>query len=247
MPIGVTLDTLRKELRAETGQSINYLLHGTQSQQSQDMVLDRQQRELWDAYQWQHLRIWRDMTLLSGQADYNYPVELPYDQISRINLALSSTGRWQTLSNGINATDVPPSGPPAGTPQQWANKVSINSSGVINPNGMMFTLLPVPNQEGMIIRINGQAPCTSLVTDTSQCIIDSKAIVLFAAAEILATQKSESAALKLTKAQNYLRKLLINNGADKRASFNMGGTHKRVDHLAHRPYSGVAGIDYIPS
>ena len=59
--------------------------------------------------------------------------------------------------------------------------------------------------------------------------------------------KSESAALKLTKAQNYLRKLLINTGSDKRASYNMGGTHKRVDHLAVRPYAGVAGIDYIPS
>jgi hypothetical protein len=248
MPIGVTLNQLRTDLRSETGQSLNYLLHGTQSQQSQDMILDRQQRELWDAYQWPHLRIWQDMTLSSGQADYNYPAVLPLDQISRINLAQSGTSRWSTLSYGISPTDIPPGGAPAGTPRQWANKVAFTSgTSVVNPTGMMFTLLPVPNMEGMIIRIDGQAPCTSLVSDTSTCVIDSKAIVLFAAAEILATQKSESAALKLTKAQNYLRRLLINNGSDKRANYNMGGTYKRVDHLAYRPYSGVAGIDYIPS
>jgi len=114
-----------------------------------------------------------------------------------------------------------------------------------NPTGMMFTLLPVPNGT-MTIRLDGQAPCTSLTDSTSVCVIDSKAIVLFAAAEMLATMKSESAALKLTKAQNYLRKLLINNGADKRADYNMGGTHRRVDHLAVRPYANVPGIGYIP-
>ena len=246
MPIGVSLDRLRKELRAETGQSLNYLLHGVQSQESQDMILDRQQRELWDAYQWPHLRIWKDVTLAKGQADYNYPTELPFDQISRIALAQSGTSRWQNLTYGIAPTDIPPGGAPGGVPKQWGNKVSF-TSGVTNAVGMMFTLLPVPDQEGMVIRLSGQAPCTSLVSDTSMCIIDSKCIVLFAAAEILATQKSESAALKLTKAQNQLRKTLINQGADKRASYNMGGTHKRVDHLAVRPYAGVAGIDYIPS
>jgi len=237
---------LRKELRAETGQSVNFLLHGTQSQETQDIMLDRQQRELWDAYQWPHLRFFEDVPLNSGQADYSYPVNLPLDQITRMNLATGSGSGWQTLSYGIRPTDIPPGGASPGTPKQWANKVTV-TGGVTNPLSMMFTLLPAPNANGMVLRISGQAPCTSLTTGTSMCVIDSKAIVLFAAAEILATQKSESAALKLTKAQNYLRKLLINTGSDKRASYNMGGTHKRVDHLAVRPYAGVAGIDYIPS
>ena len=245
MPIGVTLDVLRKELRAETGQSINYLLHGTQSQQSQDMTLDRQQRELWDAYNWPHLAIYKDITLNAGQADYSYPTELPFDQISRIHIAQSVSSQWQTLRYGIRATDIPAAGAPPGTPRQWANKVALNTAGMTNPTGMMFTLLPVPNGT-MTIRLDGQAPCTSLTDSTSVCVIDSKAIVLFAAAEMLATMKSESAALKLTKAQNYLRKLLINNGADKRADYNMGGTHRRVDHLAVRPYANVPGIGYIP-
>jgi len=246
MPIGVTLDALRKDLRAETGQSVNFLLHGTQSQETQDIMLDRQQRELWDAYAWPHLRIFRDMTLSSGQADYSYPADIPFDQIQRMMLATSGTSQWQMLSYGIKPTDIPPGGAKPGTPQQWANKVTV-TGGVTNPLAMMFTLLPTPNTNGITLRISGQAPCTSLNSSTAMCVIDSKAIVLFAAAEILATQKSESAALKLTKAQNYLRKLLINTGSDKRASYNMGGTHKRVDHLAMRPYAGVAGIDYIPS
>lgn len=240
--IGATLDRMRKDLRAETGQSINYLLHGTQSQQTQDIILDRQQRELWDAYAWPHLRIYRDIPIAAGQAEYSYPADMPFEQITRIAVAQVNAGRWQLLSYGIRATDIPPSGAPSGTPCKWGNAVTV-TAGVTNPIGQI-TLLPVPDG-AMTMRIAGQAPCTDLITDGSMCIIDSKAIVLFAAAEILATQKSESAALKLTKAQNYLRKLLINSGADKRGNFNMGGG-QRVDHLAVRPYAGVPGIDYIP-
>jgi hypothetical protein len=243
MPIGITLGDLRRDLRAETGQSLN-TLQGQQSQQTQDIMLDRQQRELWDAYQWPHLRFWKDVTANAGQADYNYPIEMPFDQISRIWLADGPGASWKGLSYGIRAIDVPVSGAPTGTPTRWGNKVSINSDGVTQPEGQ-FTLLPIPSTT-MSMRLEGQAPCTSLVSSLDKCIIDSKAIVLFAAAEILATQKSESAALKLTKAQNYLRRLLQNQGADKRANHNMGGT-RSLDHMARRPYAGVAGIGYIPS
>jgi hypothetical protein len=244
MPIGVTMDVLKKELRAETGQSINYTLHGTQSQFTQDIILDRQQRELWDAYAWPHLHIHKDIALAVGQADYDYPIALPFDQISRIYIAQGG-GDWQGLSYGIRATDIPVGGPTRGTPRQWGNKVTVSDAGVTNPTGQI-TLLPIPDMV-MTMRVAGMAPCTDLNNDAAKCVIDSKAIVLFAAAEILATQKSEAAALKLTKAQNYLRKLLINSGADKRASYNMGGPGRRVDHLALRPYAQVAGIHYIPS
>jgi hypothetical protein len=206
------------------------------------LILDRQQRELWDAYQWMHLRIYRDVTLSSGQADYTYPLDLPFDQISRINIATSSSAQWRTLLYGIRATDIPVGGPKRGTPCQWANKVTV-AGGVTDPTGQI-TLLPVPDVEGMVMRLDGQAPCTTLATSTDRCIIDSKAIILFAAAEIMAVQKSEAAALKLTKAQNYLRKLLINSGADKRGNYNMGGS-RGPDHLAVRPYANVAGIGYI--
>ena len=62
--------------------------------------------------------------------------------------------------------------------------------------------------------------------------------MLFAAAEILATQKAEAAQLKLQKAQNFLRKILSNQGADKRRNYNMGGRY-RDGYLGARPYRWV--------
>jgi hypothetical protein len=84
-----------------------------------------------------------------------------------------------------------------------------------------------------------------LVAATDTCILDSKAIVLFASAEIMATQKSEAAPMKLTKAQNYLRRLLADQGADKRTNYNMGGNHRG----GNDPDKGrrmVPYVDYIP-
>ena len=127
MPLGVTLDVMRKQLRAETGQSLNPL-HGVQSQFTQDMILDRQQRELWDAYAWPHLLFSKDVALSSGQSDYSYPVEMPFDQIRRISVATSGSSQWRDLHFGIKPTDIPPAGPKGGTPCQWANKVSVSGT-----------------------------------------------------------------------------------------------------------------------
>ena len=243
MPLGVALVDLRRDLRAETGQSLNPA-QGVQSQQTQDNQLDRQQRELWDAYQWPHLRYWVDVPMLQSQSIYDYPQDMPFDQINRIFVSEGTSGGWKGLSYGLHAFDIPVSGPSSGTPQRWGNKVSI-TAGVTDPVGKI-QLLPVPSADGTL-RFEGQAPCNPLIADADKCVLDSKAIVLFAAAEILAFQKNEAAALKLTKAQNYLRKLLADQGADKRSNYNMGGNN-RIDHFGARPYRGyVPGIDYIPS
>src|SRR5262245_4310611 len=241
MPVGVALLDLRRDLRAETGQSLNPA-QNVQAQATQDNQLDRQQKELWDAYQWPHLRYWVDKPISSGQSVIDYPEEMPFDQINRIFIS-DGNSSWKVLAYGLHAFDIPAGAAQAGGPLRWGNKVSV-TNGKTDPIGKM-QLVPTPDSN-YTLRFEGQAPCNSLIADDDKCVIDSKAIVLFAAAEILATQKVEAASLKLTKAQNYLRKLLANSGADKRANYNMGGNH-RVDHFGARPYRGyVPGIDYIP-
>lgn len=248
MPLGVTLLDLRRELRAESGTSLNPS-QGTQAQATMDLVLARQQRELWDAYNWQHLKIWVDMTLAANQATYDYPKEMAFEQILKLWIAQSAAAsQWQPMTYGIKAWMQGPAAPQHGTPTRWRNVIVVDTTGptpITNPVGQ-FNIMPVPPTDGMILRIEGLAPLNPLVADTDTCIIDSKAIVLFAAAEMMASQKSEAAPLKLTKAQNYLRRLLQDQGADKRQNYNMGGAYRGgndPDKGRHRvPY-----LDYIPS
>ena len=242
MPLGVTLLELRRELRAETGTSLNPN-QGVQAQETLDILLARQQRELWDAYNWQHLKIWTDVPLEGGQALYDYPKEMAFDQIVRVYIAqvtkeggtITAATSWTPLVYGIKSFMVNLGPTNIGTPKRWGNVASVDVSGpvpITNPIGQ-FQLLPTPEDSSLtapnvsyMLRFEGLAPLSPLAAPTDKCILDSKAIVLFTAAEVLATQKSEAAPMKLTKAQNYLRRLLADQGADKRQNYNMGGNQR---------------------
>jgi hypothetical protein len=238
MAIGVTMLELRRLLRAETGQSVNPA-QGVQAQAAQDVQIERQQRELWDAYDWPHLRFWFDKSVSAGQSAFAYPAEMGYDQINRVYWSATGESNWKMLAYGIRAFDSHPNAVTTGTPTRWSNAVEVSINGITDPAGSLL-LHPVPDHDGLL-RFEGQAPLNPLVNDTDKCVIDSTAIILFAAAEVLATQKAEVAQMKLQKAQNYLRKLLSNNGAEKRGNYNMGGSMRSSSQS--RP---VAYIDYIP-
>jgi hypothetical protein len=244
MPLNVPLSQLRLDLRAETGQSMN-IAQGVQAQQNQDYQLARQQEELYLAYEWPHLQTYVDIPVSSGQQLYDYPVTMPFDLVNQILWAQTGTTNWKYLRFGIHAYDVRPTQNQSGTPIRWGNYLTVDPTGVtpVNPVGQIM-LLPIPNVDGTL-RVTGQAPLPPLIADTDLCIIDSKAIVLYAAVEILATQKAEVAQLKLQKAQQYVKRLRAQQGADKRLNYNMGGS--RRDYAAYGYYPGwIPGIDYIP-
>jgi hypothetical protein len=261
VPLGVTLLELRRELRAETGTSLNPN-QGIQAQDTIDILLARQQRELWDAYNWQHLKIWTDVPLVGLQSIYTYPKEMAFDQIVQVYIAqvtkddvgnIISASHWTPLVYGIKPFMMHLGPVKTGAPLRWSNVVTINTTGpvpITNPVGQ-FQLLPTPPDNtntpkvSYVLRFEGQAPLSPLVAPTDTCVLDSKAIVMFAAAEALATSKSEAAPMKLTKAQNYLRRLLADQGADKRANYNMGGNQRGGHDPDKRTYR-VPYIDYIP-
>ena len=239
MPLNVPLSQLRLDLRAETGQSMN-IAQGLQAQQNQDYQLARQQRELYSQYDWMHLRDWVDIPAAAGQQIYDYPPTMAFDQIRRMYWAQAGTSNWKPLAYGIAAYEVRPLQPQTGTPLKWANYLTVDPAGgtPVNPVGQVM-LLPIPATDGML-RFWGHVPLGPLIADTDKCMIDSTAIVMFAAVEMLATQKAEVAQLKLTKAQQYMKRLRGMQGGDKRANYNMGGPMRDIGPR------WIAGLDYIP-
>lgn len=221
MPVGVALSELRRQLRAEVGQTLNPA-QGVNAQAQYDMALSRQQLELWTAYEWPHLHYWSDVELAAGQQLYDYPPDMPFDNINRV-WVLSGSTNWLPIQYGISMVEYQQIGGEAtrGFPTtRWQNRVKIINGSVI-PAGQI-EVLPIPDRATKM-RLEGQATCNSLVGDTDIAVLDSTLIVLFAAAEILAAQKAENASLKLQKAQQYLRRLLANQGADKRKITVLGG------------------------
>jgi hypothetical protein len=241
MPLGVQLSDLRYELRAEIYASL-LPAHGLSSVDMQNVLLERTQRELWNQYVWPHLRYTIDFTAPAATEFLAYDPTMPFENVISLwfNYNPSAQQPWKQLRYGfedwINETLT--SYPPV----RWRNVVTVDpATGLTNYTGKA-QVWPIPSTQTSM-RWLGQAPLNPLKVDTDKCMIDSTAIVLTVASELLGAQKSETAALKGQKAQSYIRRLIGRSGANKRDVSAMGQGTAAQPTYAQRatPY-----IDYIP-
>jgi hypothetical protein len=243
MRVGIALSELRRELMAETFQSMTPA-QTTSSTPFYNYQLDRVQREQWNLIVWPHLTIYKDMPLVQGQRYYDYPPQLPFDSIVRIWYPIGNN--YQTLRYGMDPSFYATYGgetQQSSPPQCWTNHpIYDEATGQTDP-APQFEIWPMPNATPMTIRLEGNAPLNPLVADTDVCVIDATLIVLMAAAEILAVQKSEGAAMKLQKANAYRRMLVARLGAQQRPmrSLSRDGGHMDTRIPSPTPY-----IDFIP-
>jgi hypothetical protein len=240
MPLGVTLAELRSDLKAETFQSMTPA-HTLGMVEIHNNMLARTQRELWNQYVWPHLDYHVDMPLLPGQRYYDFPESMPFENL--VAIWYSQPPQWFRMDYGIPMQLYNQYGGETGQswpPRRWKNVARVDADTGLTEISGKIEVWPVPSQP-VTIRLEGQAPLNPLVKDTDRCLIDSTAIVLFAAAELLATYKSEGAAVKLNKAQGYIRRLLARSGANKRPVYAMGQGGASDAPGLPTPY-----LDYIP-
>src|SRR5215472_9108678 len=247
MRVGVPLSELRTELMAETFQSLNPN-QTTSSTPFYNYQLQRAQREQWNLIVWPHLTIYKDIPMVDGQRYYNYPAQLPFDSIVRLWTLIGSY--WAPLAYGIDPSIYAAYGGETirgSPPQRWRNFASYDEVNNVTLPAAQFEIWPMPNATVISVRVEGNAPLNPLVADTDVCIIDATLIVLMAAAEILAVQKSEGAAMKLQKANAYRRLLVSRLGAQQRPmrSLSRDGGYMGPVHDDQRKLTPY--IDFIPA
>jgi hypothetical protein len=241
MPLGVALSELRYELRAEIYSSL-LPAHGLSSVDMQNVILERTQRELWNQYEWPHLSYRRDFLQPAGGQLIVYDPTMPFENVLSLwyNYNPNNQQPWIRLRYGFEdwINETLQSFPPV----RWRNIVGVSETTGLTSISGEAQLWPIPSMD-VQMRWNGQAPLNPLKVDTDVCMIDSTAIVMTAAAELLGAQKSETAALKGQKAQAYIRRLIGRQGANKRDVYALGQGRNMQPTYAQRdtPY-----IDYIP-
>lgn len=203
MARGTTLGEILDDLRAEVGHSLNPAL-GVNTRDVLINVLRRQQKRLWEDYDWPFLRVDRDIQVQAGQRYYNLPSDLVFERLSKLQFKYGD--RWMPMTYGIGREQL----------NQFDSDRDIRSWPVerwdVAENNQV-EIWPIPTNNGDLtstdgtIRFTGIRRLNSFVADSDTADLDDQLITLYAAAEILARQKASDAQNKLAQAQQHYARL----------------------------------------
>lgn len=221
MARNTSLGELIDDLRAEAGHSLQANL-GTAMREVLIKILQRQQKRLWEEYDWPFLRVERDVLVQAGQRFYNIPSDMVLESIERVEFKWED--RWQTLEYGIGQAEY----------DQYDPERDIRSWPVYRyeeSENDQIEIWPVPSQNGDLatnagaIRFVGKRNLRPLVSESDRADLDDTLLVLYSAAEILAREKANDASLKLQMAERHLAKLRARTA--KRTVFSLSGDAPR--------------------
>ena len=216
MARGTSLAVLINDLRAEVGHSLLPSL-GKATRDVLINQLQRVQRRLWDDYNWNFLKVRRDLSINAGQRYYDLPSDIVFERITRVETKHGDN--WSKLMYGIGADEY----------NQYDSDAGERSSPVRrydNYENNQIEFYPVPANNSQpngtdSVRIHGIRNLTPLVAEADTADLDDQLIVLFAASEILARQKQADAQQKLAQASAHYARLKARNA--KTETFVIGG------------------------
>lgn len=207
MARGKQLLSLIAQLRAETGRTQNVAV-GVDEVENLKVILARTQELLYEEYEWPHLRVQKTIALSAGQRHYDLPAGLNFDRIQDVKLKYNSV--YVDVERGINLEDYSIYDSNADTPERSfpVLKWDVRHTG----SGEQIEVWPIPSQSATLYMF-GTKILDDLIQEDDTAELDDRLIVLFAAAEILARQKSNDAKNKLSQAERRLAMLRRNSQA----------------------------------
>lgn len=221
-----TLLSLLQDLRVELRQSGN-AAHNKSVRDTQVRLIQKAQERLWDAHDWPHLRVRREISLQAGQRYYGFPSDISAERCEMIEVRYA--GRWIPLEYGINP----------GHYDAWDSDLDERSWPAERwrlHEDDMFEIWPVPSdnatasdKEG-VLRVTGIRNLAPLVNDDDRAEIDDQLIVLHAAARSLAASGSQDAGIALRDAEQRERRLT--GSFSKKKTFSLlggGGTGRKLN------------------
>jgi hypothetical protein len=221
---GTTLVRLLDLYRHECRLSVNPA-HNAQGRDAQVSHLQRTQEWLWDDFAWPFLRVERFLEVQTGQRYYDLPEDLHIERLTKVELLHDTL--YAHLHAGIDGQHYSAydsdKGETQWPPQRW--RISESEQ---------FELWPIPSSdydpatlEGRI-KLTGIKKLSPLVDDGDRADLDDRLIVLFCAAEVLASRGEKDASFKLDQAKQ--RYATLRGQQQPRRKFTMFGieTQDRV-------------------
>lgn len=217
MARNVSLGVLIDDLRAEAGHSLQANL-GVAMRDVLVKVLQRQQKRLWEDYDWTFLRVIRDVPVQAGERYYNFPADLNLERLEKVEFKYGD--RWVPVEYGIGREqyDLHDSDRDvrAFPVERWREA-----------ENDQIELWPIPSQNGSaatvvnVVRFTGIRKLRPLLAESDVADLDDTLLVLYSAAEILAREKSADASVKLQMAEKHYKRIKARNA--KGGTFSLTG------------------------
>ena len=190
MARGKTFGQIVTATRAEAGHSTSASAGRNLADQIKHTVR-RVYERLHGDFPWPHLFVTRDITLEEDSVHYAFHPDLDTDRVGRAWHKMPGESYWRLLEYGIGA-------------DQWSRPPGDAASDPVlrwqRFDDDMIEVWPRPATGGGVLRMEGMSMPRPLLEDGDKVDLDDQMIALYAAAELLARQRSADAELKLDQA-----------------------------------------------
>jgi len=229
MARGNTLEQLIARFHNEVG-DIEAPSYGVGARASVIRLLQRVQETLWEDYDWPFLQIKKDVNIQAGSRRYDIPDGLAVDRIQKVQVKYG--GSWGKVNFGIDEdreyktfdSDVGDRNDPV---RRWDYYYDTDN----NTEQLEVWPIPATNSDATTfngyMRVTGIKTLSNLVAESDTADLDGNLIVLFAAAEALARDRSDDAAAKLEAANRLHERLKSNTSSSE--SFSLGSMDMEED------------------
>jgi hypothetical protein len=161
-------------------------------------LLSRVQEDLWLNYDWEFLRVTRDILTQAGQQFYAPPADLDFERVQHVHVQWS--GIWRPVIYGVDETQYNLQNPALNVRNDPVLRWQYADPGMIE-------LWPLPATNNAAVRFRGIRRIGALQADSDVAELDDRLVVLFAAAETLQDQKRPTAPAKLAASRQRLEQL----------------------------------------
>lgn len=223
----MTLNDMLADLRNEARLSSD-VAHGSHLQERHIALLRRVQEQLYGNHDWPNLTITQTVEIPAGQRFTGFPPGVIHDAVQNVFIRpADNSAKWRELTFGVRTEDLNEFDSDAdersANVRRWQPYQSLDAE---QTDFSLFELWPIP-AVAVKVRFEAKRQLAPLADpDVDKSTIDGPVIVLFAAAELLAAQKSEDTPLKIEAARARLRLLkeTAAPGDNRRVSMVPGAT-----------------------
>lgn len=220
----VQLLQLVADFKAETGQSV-LVSAGLDDLPAQQHFLRRTQEMLYDDFDWPHLRLKNvEIALAAGQRYYDVPASLNYERFEDVKLWIADTP--YDIQQGIGAEEYALYNSDEGDRGSQVLAYDIAWTGTSE----QIEVWPIPDDNSQVLKITGIRKLRPLIANDDVCDLDDSMIVLSAASEVLADQKSGKAQLIGQAAARRKRQMQNRSTRNSGRTILGGGTPAKTRH-----------------